>query len=69
MNGSHVAGGSIAALIVYCASRFGWSVSTDEAAALAGAAFGIGAGISHLAQTEGLVPGIRRYIFGPGKKS
>lgn len=59
MNGSHVAGGTVGALIAFVASRYGWNVSTDEALTM-GAAFGsVGAGVAHLFQPPGLIPRVK----------
>jgi hypothetical protein len=59
VNGSHVAGGTIAALIAYVSAKFGWNVTTDEALAFSAAFGAIGAGITHLFQPPGLIPKVK----------
>lgn len=59
LNGSHVTGASIGALISYVSARYGWNVSTDEALSL-GAAFAVvGGGIAHLFTAPGLIPRLK----------
>ena len=59
VSGSHVAGGSIGALIAYISARYGWHVSPDEALTFAGAFAGVGGAIVHLFQPPGLIPRVK----------
>ena len=59
MNGSHAAAGSIAALIAYVATHYGWNVSTDEALTWAAAGLAVGGGVAHLFQPPGLIPRVK----------
>lgn len=68
MNGSHAAGGSIAALIAYVSTRYGWNVSTDEALTFGAAFLGVGGGIVHLFQPPGLIPRVKEALGVGGKK-
>lgn len=64
MNGQHLSGGSIAALVAFCSARYGWNISADEALTIGGAAFSLGAGLVHLATGPGLIPAAKRALFG-----
>jgi hypothetical protein len=64
MNDQHLSGGSIAALVSYASARYGWSISTDEALTIGAAAFSAGAFIAHIVTGPGVVPAVRRAIYG-----
>lgn len=62
MNGAHVAGATIGALVAYVASHYGWTVGTDEALTWGAAAAAVGAGIAHLFQPPGLIPRVKAAV-------
>lgn len=62
MNGSHVAGGTIGALVAYVATKYGWVTSTDEALTWGAAAAAVGAGVAHLFQPPGLIPRVKKAL-------
>jgi hypothetical protein len=59
MNGSHVTGASLGALIGYTAAHFGWNVSTNEALAYGATLAMVGGSIAHLFQPPGLIPRVK----------
>lgn len=59
MNGSHVTGATLGALIGYTAAHFGWNVSTDEALAYGATLATVGGSLAHLCQPPGLIPRVR----------
>lgn len=62
LNGAHLSGASIAALMSYVSAKYGWNVSTDEALQF-GAAFAVvGGGIAHLFQAPGFIPRIKQAL-------
>lgn len=67
MTTQHISGGSIAALIAYCSVRYGWGIGLDEAGIIGAAAFSVGAGVVHLATGPGLIPAVKRALFGQPK--
>jgi hypothetical protein len=64
MKDTHLSGGTIAALISYASARYGLDVSADEAATIGAAAFTAGAFLAHIFSGPGLVPAVRKAIFG-----
>lgn len=64
---THVSGGTIAALIAFLASRYGWNVSDTEAATFGAGAAAAGAAVAHLFTGPGLIPAVKRALFGPAK--
>lgn len=72
MKGAHVAGGGLGALlglVVATALRryAGWHVSDADASLIGSAAVAAGAGLGHVWTTVGLIPAVRRGVFGPPK--
>lgn len=67
MNGNHVAGAAIGALIGFVASNFGWHVGQDEALTIGAAAAVVGGGLVHIATGPGLIPALKRAVVGPQK--
>lgn len=59
MNGAHVSGATLGALIGYTAAHFGWNVSQDEAFAWGAMLATIGGILGHLVQPPGLLPRIK----------
>lgn len=64
MNGYHVSGAAIGALIGFVASNYGWSVPQDEALSIGAACAAVGGGLIHLFTGPGLVPAVKRALFG-----
>ena len=64
MNQYHLSGGTIAALIGFCAARYGFSISDQEASMLGAAAFSLGAFVAHIFTGPGLFPAVRRALKG-----
>ena len=64
MNGYHVSGAAIGALIGFVASNYGWSVSQDEALGIGAACAACAGGIVHILTGPGLVPAVKRALFG-----
>lgn len=67
MNGSHVTGATLGALIGYTAAHFGWNVSTDEALAYGATLATVGGSLAHLCQPPGLIPRVKAAL-GVGEK-
>lgn len=65
MNGTHVAGGSVGLVIGFIAARYGFHVSQDEAAGFGTAFAGVGATLAHVFTGPGLIPAVKRALFGP----
>lgn len=69
MNGSHVTGATLGALIGYTAAHFGWNVSTDEALAYGATLATVGGSLAHLCQPPGLIPRVKAALGVTGKKA
>lgn len=72
MKAAHVAGGAfgaLAGLVVATVLRryVGWDVTQADASLIGSAALSAGAGVGHVWTTTGLIPAVRRGIFGPPK--
>lgn len=72
MKPAHVAGGAagaLAGLVVATVLRryVGWDITPPDASLIGSAALSAGAGIGHVWSTTGIVPAVRRGVFGPAK--
>ena len=70
MKAAHVAGGAagaLAGLVVATVLRryVGWDVTQADASLIGSAALSAGAGIGHVWSTTGIIPAVRRGVFGP----
>jgi hypothetical protein len=68
MDNKHIAGAGLVGPIVFVASRFGYTVSTDEALQLAASAVPVGAALAHLFSAPGILPRVKAAI-GPWKSA
>lgn len=64
MNGNHLTGIGVAGLLVYAVARFAFGAADAEALELAAAGSSVGGTIAHIFTGPGLVPALRRAIFG-----
>lgn len=65
LQGPHGAGALLGLLVGYLSTRYGWDVSQDEALAFGAGAASVGAAALHVLTGPGLVPAIKRGLFGP----
>lgn len=73
MNGAHVAGGAIGtlvgAIVAPLLARYGVHVTDSTAALIGVAAVTLGAGVGHVASSQGLWPALKRVFVGPENPS
>ena len=62
MDGSHVSGATLGALIGYTAAHFGWNVSVDEALAYGATLAMVGGTIAHLFRPPGMIPRVKKAL-------
>lgn len=67
MNGYHVSGATVGALIGFVCARYGWHVGDTEASTLGAAVAAVGGLVAHVVTGPGLVPAVKRAVFGPAK--
>jgi hypothetical protein len=62
LNGSHLTSAAIGGMVAYVLAKFGWTVSTDEAATFGLAFMVIGGGLAHLFSAPGLIPRVKNAL-------
>lgn len=71
MNGAHVTGGAIGALVgavvAPLLARYGVHITDSTASLIGVAAVSLGVGLGHVVSTEGIWPAIKRVFVGPAR--
>jgi hypothetical protein len=68
MTGTHVTVGSaLGALVAVLLARYGFSLDSSSAALIGSGASAAGVGLAHLVTGVGLIPALKRVVFGPPK--
>ena len=68
MTGTHVTVGSaLGALVAVLLARYGLKLDSSSAALVGSAASAVGVGLAHLVTGVGIIPALRRVVFGPPK--
>jgi hypothetical protein len=70
MTGTHVTVGSaLGGLVAVLLARYGFRLDSSSAALVGSVASAAGVGLAHLVTGVGLIPALRRVVFGPPKPS
>jgi hypothetical protein len=68
MTGTHVTVGSaLGGLVAVLLARYGFRLDSSSAALVGSVASAAGVGLAHLVTGVGLIPALRRVVFGPPK--
>lgn len=68
MTGTPVtAGSALGALVAVLLTRYGFNLDSASAALVGSGASAVGIGLAHLVTGVGIVPALRRMVFGPPK--